>query len=296
MGTPQAAEALGVSVSTIKRWVDDRILPAVRTAGGHRKLLRAEVIALARRGDLPRGDLAALSGIETANLAANLDRATRALLKALLDGRGSEASAIVRRLYRSGVSLESLADRVIAPALAAVGEQWEAGTTSVWEEHRATQLCAAALFDLKDDLEIRAEKNRPVAIGGAPEGDPYLLPTLLAQYVLLDAGWEAVNLGPNTPLTSLQDAMQRLRPRLVWLSVSYLSEPAAFRDAYASFYRVAEKEGVPVAVGGNALTEPFRSSVPYTTHGDGLEHLAAFARTLHPRPRRPKRGRPPMKT
>jgi hypothetical protein len=36
-----------------------------------------------------------------------------------------------------------------------------------------------------------------------------------------------------------------------------------------------------------------RSAIPYTTYGDGLGHLAAFARTLHFRPKPPRRGRPP---
>src|SRR5205807_389568 len=124
-------------------------------------------------------------------------------------GRGDEVNGVVRRAYRSGVPIEVLADRVIAPAMAAVGHGWEADRIEVWQEHRGTQLLAAALYNLKGELEARAERNRPVAVGGAP------------------------------------------------------------------------------------LAEPIRSAVSYTTHGDSLNHLVAFARTLHPRPKPPRRGRPP---
>lgn len=293
LSTLHAAEALGVSVSTVKRWVDDGVLPAHRTAGGHRKLLRAEILALSRRGDLPRGDLAAFSGASPSDQAADLETAAADLCEALLRGQGAEVSAVIRRTYGSGVAVETLADRVIAPALAKVGHDWEAERIDVWQEHRGTQLCAAALYDLKDELEARAERNRPVAVGAAPEGDPYLMATLLAQLVMLDAGWEAVNVGPNTPLPSLTKALRELRPRLLWLSVSYMEDSSGFVGDYKDLYRVAEGQGVAVAIGGHALVESIRSAVPYTTYGDGLGHLAAFARTLHPRPKSPRRGRPP---
>lgn len=189
--------------------------------------------------------------------------------------------------------MEDLADRLVAPVMARVGHDWQTDRIDVWQEHRGTLLCSAALYQLKREIEARTERDRPVAIGGAPEGDPYLLASLLAEMVLLDAGWEAVNLGPNTPLPSLARAIPELRPRLVWLSVSHLDDPATFAPAYRELYRTAERHGAAVAVGGPALTEPIRSTIPYTTHGDGLTHLAAFARTLHPRPRPPRRGRPP---
>lgn len=294
LSTLQTAEALGVSVSTVKRWVDEGVLPAHRTAGGHRKLLRAEVLALARQGDLPRGDLAALRPVSATDPSVDLEAAAVGLGKALVDGQGAEVSAIIRHTYNSGVAVEIIADRLIAPAMAKVGHDWETARIDVWQEHRGTQLCAAALYDMKNELEARAERNRPVAVGAAPEGDPYLLPTLLAQYVLLDAGWEAVNLGPNTPLPSLTKSLNELRPRLLWLSVSYLESNAAFIEAYRELYRVAERQGVSVAIGGQALGGAIRSAIPYTTHGDGLSHLAAFARTLHPRPKPPRRGRPPQ--
>ena len=288
LSTTDAARALAVSVSTVKRWVDEGILPARVTAGGHRKLLRSEVLAVARKENLPRGEPA-----ETGAAGGNPATVSRVLLDALVAGNGAAANSVVRRGYSAGLSIEALADHVVAPVMADVGHRWETGRLDVWHEHRATQLCAAALHDLRRELEARAERNRPVAVGAAPEGDPYSLPTLLAQMVLLDAGWEAVNLGPNTPLASLTRAVRELRPRMVWLSVTYTRNEEEFLGSYRDFYRAAEQQGVAVAVGGQALAAPVRSSMGYTTHGDGMSHLAAFARTLHPRPRRPRRGRPP---
>lgn len=296
LSTAEAAEALAVSVSTVKRWVDEGILPAHVTAGKHRKLLRSEVLALARQGKLPRGDPAALAGTITVAAGTDAVALSNALFDAVVGGKGPVASSILRRAYEAGLPVEIIADRVVAPAMVRVGHQWESARIDVWHEHRGTQICTAALNDLRRDLEPRAERNRPVAVGGAPEDDPYMLPSLLAQLVLLDAGWDAVNLGPNTPLPSLTKAIRELRPRLLWLSVSHLRDAGEFVRAYRDLYRAAEQQGVAVAVGGRGLAADVRSSLIYTTHGDGLSHLAAFARTLHPRPTRPRRGRPRSNT
>jgi excisionase family DNA binding protein len=292
LSTADAAEALDVSVSTVKRWVDEGILPAHKTSGGHRKLLRAEVLALVRQGQLPRGDPAVLEGAPRGAAGSDTASTARALFDALVGGNGPVARSIIHRAYEAGLPIGALADHVIAPVMAQVGHQWETAELDVWHEHRGTQICAVALSGLKSELEARTERNRPVAVGAAPEGDPYALPTLLAQLVLLDAGWEAINLGPNTPLGSLAKAVRELRPRLVWLSVTHIRNDEEFRGAYPALYREAEQLEAAVAVGGQALGKTIRSTMSYTTHGDGLSHLAAFARTLHPRPKRPRRGRP----
>ena len=292
VSTMQVAKALGLSVSTVKRWVDEGVLPAHKTAGGHRKLLLADVVGLARQGDLPHADLSHLMQQRRGDRPLELSDLENQLYQSLLAGDRDRVRTLIHGSYRQGIAIEHLADGAIAPAMNRFGHEWAAGRIDVMEEHRATQLCAAALYELKAMLEQRAGKDRPRSVGGAPEHDSYSLPTLLAEMVLLDAGWDAVNLGPNTPFKSLSKAIEELRPRLVWLSVSHSGPEAEFVTGYREMYRQAEKAGVAIALGGRAMGEALRSKIPYTTYGDSLASLAAFARTLHPKPRPPRRGRP----
>ncbi len=289
----EVSRALGVSVTTIKRWVDDGVLPAHKTAGGHRKILRADVLRLVREGNFPRLDLSRLDVAGPTDRPPDAERLCDRLRDALRRGDDLAVRAAVHGGYEGGLPVEVLADRVIAPAMHALGVEWAEGGIDVFHEHRGTLLCAGVLHELKARLEANAERGRPAAVGGSPEGDPSVLASLLAQMVLLDAGWDATNVGPHTPLASFRKALQEVRPRLIWLSVSHLPEDTGrFLDEYAAFYRDAERAGVAVAVGGRALDARVRARMPYTFHGDGLTHLAAFARTLHPRMRPPKRGRP----
>jgi excisionase family DNA binding protein len=292
VNTLQVAKALGLSVSTVKRWVDDGVLPAYKTAGGHRKLLLADVLELARRGDLPHADLSHLAGTSRRIPQTAPTEISAELYQALLVGDVVRARYLIQGAFRRGTSIENLADQIIGPVMTRIGQDWEVGRIDVMEEHRASQLLAAVLYELKAVLEERAGKNRPRAVGGAPENDHSVLPTLLAQMVLLDAGWDAVNLGPNSPFRSLSKAIKDLRPRLLWLSVCHPVAEEEFVRDYRELYKQAEKAGVAVAIGGRALIEGIRAKIPYTTYGDGLGHLAAFARTLHPKPSQPRRGRP----
>ncbi len=196
----------------------------------------------------------------------------------------------------AGVAIEELGDAVVAPAMARLGHEWARGRIDVMHEHRSTLVCTAVLHELKAVLEATAEKDRPIAVGGNPEGDHSLLASLLVQMVLLDVGWNAVNLGPHTPLTSFRLALRELKPRMMWLSASDLPDQQSFLDEYRELYKEAQATGVAVAIGGRAIQGSLRAMMPCTLHGDNLADLAAFARTLHPRPCQPKRGRPTRPT
>jgi len=292
VSTAEVSRALGVSVSTVKRWVEEGILPAQKTAGGHRKLLLADVLEVARQNNLPIRETSQLSIRGARKGPPETQQLQEELYAALLVGDAALVRSQLQGAYHAGLAIETLADEVIGPAMRRIGHGWEAEQLDVMHEHRATQLCFSALFELKAVLESRARRKRPVAVGGAIAGDFSQLPSLLAQMVLLDAGWDAVNLGPNTPFFSFHRAVEELHPKLLWVSATHLENRDAFCHDFRKLYQQAEQAGVAIVVGGQALAEEVRSAIPYTAYGDGLTHLGAFARTLNPHLRRPRRGRP----
>lgn len=289
--TAEVAAALGVSATTVKRWVDEGVLPAQRTAGGHRRILVADVLRVAHAGNFPRLDVNRLALPHRHDLLPTPGELGERLLAALQEGNGAKARLLVQETYWGGLPIASLADTVVAPVMARIGQEWQKGRLDVLYEHRASHTCAAALYTLKAELEQQSRAGSPVAVGGGLEGDPYLLANLLAELVLLDAGWAPVNLGPNTPLASFRKALSEFRPRLLWLSFSYLESTDVFVREYRKLYQAAVQANTAVAVGGRALTEEVRAGLPYTTHGDGMSHLDAFARSLQPRTGQPSRTR-----
>src|SRR6476661_3771506 len=114
VSTADVARALGVGVSTVKRWVDEGILPAHKTAGGHRKLLLADVLRMVREGDFPRLDLSELQFVAETHGGVDPEVLSQQLLAALKRGEGDAVRSLIHGAYQSGVAMETLADFVIA--------------------------------------------------------------------------------------------------------------------------------------------------------------------------------------
>lgn len=292
VSTAQVSCALGVSVSTVKRWVDEGILPAHKTAGGHRRLYLTDVLGLVKKNDFPRVDLSVFGPCVAVGTNSTNKAAVDELYSALQAGDGDRIRRLIKGGFRSGMSLAAIADDMISPAMRQVGGAWQEGRTDILHEHRGTQLCIAALYEVRAMLESHGQKYRPVAIGGAVEQDHSTLPTLLAQMVLLEAEWNAINLGPHTPIGTFRQAIRQHRPKLIWISASHLNDVETFVAEYMQLQIDAEREGIAIAIGGRAIDEDIRSRISFSTFGGGLAHLAEFANSLNPGRRPPKRGRP----
>jgi excisionase family DNA binding protein len=276
----QVAQAIGVSESSLKRWCDRGLLTAVRTAGGHRRLAVDDVVQFLRESgqQLLRPELLGLPS-NTGQGTAVMERARDQMREALIAGDEEQCRRIVFDLYLARQSACDICDRVLAPALHDIGERWQDGELTVYRERRACETGLKMLHELRLAMPTPSPKA-PAAVGGTLECDPYQLPTAMIEVVLRELGWQAASLGTQLPAVTLADAVRDNRPRLLWVSVSWIESIPAFLDEYAGLYRAATETGAAVVVGGRALTAEIRQQMTYAAYCDTLRHLVTFASAL----------------
>lgn len=275
----QVARAIGVSESSLKRWCDQGLIKTVRTAGGHRKMQVADVMRFLRDRDQQLVDPEVL-GLPAASDRAELGlaRGRPLLAAALLEGNETVARQIVFDLYLARHPISVICDEVISGAFRDIGDRWECREADPYQERRGCEIALRLLFDLRQRQSPPAKTW--TAIGGTIEGDQYALPSAMAELVLRAAGWNATSLGMSLPFASLIRSVEDNRPKLFWLSVSYIQPGIEFASEFGSLSKCCRETGTALVVGGRALSETLRHQMTYSAYCDTMQHLESFAQTL----------------
>lgn len=276
----QVARAIGVSESSLKRWCDRGLIPAVRTAGGHRKLPISGVISFLKSSGhaLVEPEVIGLPPVSGRG-ERTLSRSMSRLRDALIAGDEPVCRQVLMDLYLAGNRISAITDEVISPAFEEIGELWDCGDVEVYQERRSCEICLRILHELRTALPP-VPGDSTIAIGGTLEGDHYVLSTTAAEMVLRENGWRATSLGSSLTVDTLKAAIADNHPRLFWLSVSHITRPESFVDAAATLYETAVANNSAFVVGGRALSESVRKQTKYSAYCDTMLHLEAFAETL----------------
>lgn len=276
----ELAEVIGVSQSSIKRWVDDGLIDVHRTAGGHRRIPLREALRFARQRQMQivRPELVGLPDLEDVPPEAREGEFTGDVLFHLLRrGEAARARGILATEYLNGAPLAGLFDGPVAEALARLGVLWQESDEGIYVEHMATNICIEAINQVRLLMPPPAD-DAPVALGGAPSGDPYVIPSLMAAAVLADAGYHVTNLGPNTPAAALLHAASVHTPNVVWLAVTAPFDAAEMRTLVSDLIRPLADDGVAVALGGrHALTQHAATLPDAVWPMHSMQDLADFA-------------------
>jgi excisionase family DNA binding protein len=247
----EAADTLGVHYQTAYAWVRQGVLPARKLSRGY-EVSDGDVRALATQrllGSEPS------RRIQVHDWAAPADR----LYAALIAGDETEARQRIERIA-SGVAVIDLCQRVIAPALRRVGDDWATGQLSIAEEHRASAICERLIA-----LYSRQPGGRPrgTVVVTTPPGERHALPALMAAATLREDHWLVHHLSADLPFAEATRLARQVRAGLVVLSSA---TPDSGRRAMEATTEIAVAcPGLDVLVG-----------LP----GDSLDDLRRYAREL----------------
>lgn len=272
--------AIGVSESSLKRWIDEGRIEAGRTEGGHRRVHLAEAVRYIREAGLPVLQPELLGLGEVGQLGPGFDPHAlthQSFSAALQEANVDAARGTILSMYLAGESVADIVDRVIAPALHEIGTLWQHSDAGIYVEHRAVDLCVQAIQQLRGVLPTPSA-DAPVAVGAAPSSDPYLLPSLCAAVTLEAEGWRVNNLGPETPFHVLALAAENAKATLVWLSVSVKVNEKSFTKEVDALARRLHGHGARLVVGGQKLPRSFATPQPHVHVAANMAELVDFAK------------------
>jgi len=197
----------------------------------------------------------------------------------LLHGDAEKARGWLLSRYLQGMSIAELGDNPIYKAMTHIGTLWTSDASGIFYEHRASDICIQAINRLRTILPPAGDG--PTALGGAPEHDPYLIPSALAGAVLHERGFNAVNLGAFTPIDAILASARELKPRVIWWSISSETD---MRPLAADIERLAD--GVRslktrVIVGGRVGHRIPLSRLANVRIGDNMRDLTELATAEH---------------
>jgi len=178
----------------------------------------------------------------------------RRLEDRLVAGDEPAAWTLVESALGAGMAPRSVILDVVAPALRSIGAGWESGRLSVTDEHRATAVAQRVVGQLGPRFARRGRTRGTVILAGAP-GDPHSLPTALVADVLRGERYSVVDLGANTPTSSVVGAVAAASGGAmllgVGLSLSDSGQESRVRRTARAVRRAAPE--APVFVGGPAV-------------------------------------------
>ena len=273
----QVARAIGVSESSVKRWVDNGEIASHRTAGGHRRIAPAAVVRFLRAHSVTPAR-PVLLGLPRLVASAAVDP-TGDLARALEAGDENAARDAIIGPFVAGRPLAEIFDRLVAPAFHRIGHDWEQGAIEVWHEHRAVEIATRVLHELRATLPEPAQRA-PRAVTASLEDDPYTLPMLMCSLVLREIGWRDEPLGPNQPLATLTAALIETSPRLLCVDVSHVEDRDRLCAGWPDLHGAARARRVAVAVGGQALDAELRGRLRCSAFCGSMAELVGLAETL----------------
>lgn len=251
-----AAELSGIPAATLRAWERRYGVPVPRRTASAYRLYGSEDVAIIRRmADLVAGGMppseAARAVLANASTQADpvdpgptdpRDIASERIMAAVERWDGDAIDTELARIAYL-FDAQSLFTRVLSPLLVEVGKRWERGELSIAQEHLLSEKMELLL---RSQLRALERADGPLVLAACVEREEHVLGLLGAAVRFATSGWRVAILGAATPPEALGDAVRRMTPRLVGLSIT--RPPSDAKKVFKLYARAIGR--TPWVVGG----------------------------------------------
>ncbi len=208
---------------------------------------------LARPVQSVRDDLESLIEQASTMRKASAETSRPALLEKLIRGDVRGAREVISAIAPEIASPDRLVVDVMLPAMAEVGQRWEANELEIFQEHLATEAIRSLLAGLALTIPEPLRKTEAVAlVSCAPKDEHELIPLALASYLTF-RGWTVKNLGVGLPAGQIARAVASFGPKALFLTFTMLSRLDDVLDVIGKVRR--ESEHCRIILGGRGAGE-----------------------------------------
>jgi methanogenic corrinoid protein MtbC1 len=160
-----------------------------------------------------------------------------------------EARALESVLFAASVAFSQpiFLEKLIAPLMREIGEQWRLGALRIAHEHLATAVVRTLLGNMCQGFDISAAM--PNLVIATPRGQLHEIGALIAGTTAASEGWQVTYLGPNLPVEEIVGCAVQNSAKAVGVSITYPTDDPHLANELRNLRRGIQ-EHVALFVGG----------------------------------------------
>ena len=265
LNSVEAANLLGVNVSTIKRWTYSGKLNCIQTAGGHRKFLMKHINEYLRNNTDVSKNITVLPYDSSEHRQLNhlilkhkIEDLKDHLLRYSLESKYEEVSMIITGLALGQYPIYKMFDELVTPVLHKIGDLWAHGKITVAEEHISSNIIRDSLIALREII-IKVDYKSEKVFCLAFDDDQHDIPLKMVQIILEQRGFDVYYSGQRTPAESLEKLISNIKPSRLYLSCTYYDDNWNAEQLEAKehemdiLYELSERYNFDLYIGGQAF-------------------------------------------
>lgn len=177
----------------------------------------------------------------------DISQLTREYFRTVLRGTRMEAMEIINRAIDEGVTIDNIYLEVFQRSLREVGRLWQIKKLTVAEEHYFTAATQLIMSNLYPKIFTGAKKDVKLVAACIGNELHEIGIRMVADFFEMN-GWNTFYYGANTPIPSLINMVDELRPELLALSATLLPHVEHIEKIIGNIRE--SNKGVKVLVGG----------------------------------------------